>query len=327
MKFIKFPSIESLAHVARGASRLNIALDVNYGAKIKLHGTNAAVHVDCLNHEIWAQSRSRAITPQSDNYDFAKWVETKKSDWKKLSRAISDNQRCVRFVVYGEWAGPGIQQKDAVTKIERRIFFPFALYIERADSFPCMISDPETIREFCITSDDLVVLPWIHSVKLRLDQLEKHESDIKFLNAFVEGIGENDPFIEQRFNIKGPGEGLVLAPLDSCSVDEWAALTFKAKAEHHRVKKTKEAVSKNLGIPTNISEFADQFVTDARLYQIAAEFGSFERKEMSAFLKAFGNDVRKESIAELEVAGMEWKNVAGVVSKRAAQWYLSRCAA
>ena len=44
---------------------------------VKLHGTNAGV---CYNHQqgIWAQSRSRVITPVKDNAGFAFFVENNK---------------------------------------------------------------------------------------------------------------------------------------------------------------------------------------------------------------------------------------------------------
>lgn len=65
----------------------------------KIDGTNACIafHNDGSYH---VQSRSRIITPQDDNYGFAKWVECNLKDLKKLGPGYH----------YGEWWGKGIQR-------------------------------------------------------------------------------------------------------------------------------------------------------------------------------------------------------------------------
>jgi len=49
---------------------------------------------------IWAQSRSRLITPQDDNYGFARWVHENVIDLFGLEEGYH----------YGEWWGKGIQR-------------------------------------------------------------------------------------------------------------------------------------------------------------------------------------------------------------------------
>lgn len=78
----------------------------------KLDGTNACVVVvdplenDPHNDEsstelrVFAQSRNRVITPENDNYGFAKWVERNSEDLKQLGVGYH----------YGEWWGNGIQR-------------------------------------------------------------------------------------------------------------------------------------------------------------------------------------------------------------------------
>lgn len=65
----------------------------------KIDGTNAAVVVtdDGL---VFAQSRNRVITPDKDNYGFARWVETNAENLKQLGPGYH----------YGEWWGNGIQR-------------------------------------------------------------------------------------------------------------------------------------------------------------------------------------------------------------------------
>ena len=65
----------------------------------KLDGTNACVIVT-EDGSVAAQSRSRIITPQNDNFGFARWVEDNASKLRELGAGYH----------YGEWWGCGIQR-------------------------------------------------------------------------------------------------------------------------------------------------------------------------------------------------------------------------
>lgn len=65
----------------------------------KYDGTNACVLVND-GVVIGAQSRTRIITPENDNYGFAAWVEANKDELAKLGDGYH----------YGEWYGEGIQK-------------------------------------------------------------------------------------------------------------------------------------------------------------------------------------------------------------------------
>lgn len=65
----------------------------------KLDGTNAQVLIT-EDGDIFAGSRTRWITPQEDNYGFAKWVEATKFELLKLGPGQ----------YFGEWWGKGIQR-------------------------------------------------------------------------------------------------------------------------------------------------------------------------------------------------------------------------
>lgn len=73
----------------------------------KIDGTNACVVVDS-DCRAFAQSRSRLITPESDNFGFAGWV---KANADELSRLGPGHH-------FGEWWGVGIQRGYGLT--ERR---------------------------------------------------------------------------------------------------------------------------------------------------------------------------------------------------------------
>ena len=66
----------------------------------KIDGTNAQIHVtEC--GEVYAGSRNRWITPDADNYGFAKWVKLHEEE---LKTGLGPGTH------YGEWWGSGIQR-------------------------------------------------------------------------------------------------------------------------------------------------------------------------------------------------------------------------
>lgn len=65
----------------------------------KIDGTNAAIHVE--GSIVTAQSRKRLITPESDNFGFARWVHTNADE---LVATLGEG------VHFGEWWGVGIQR-------------------------------------------------------------------------------------------------------------------------------------------------------------------------------------------------------------------------
>lgn len=74
----------------------------------KIDGTNACVVV-LEDGEVLAQSRTRIITPEDDNFGFAAWVDDNKYELLKLGPGHH----------YGEWWGQGIQRNYGLK--ERRL--------------------------------------------------------------------------------------------------------------------------------------------------------------------------------------------------------------
>jgi hypothetical protein len=66
----------------------------------KIDGTNACIIVSDDGTEIAAQSRNRLITPEADNYGFARWVQEHKDELLRLGPGHH----------YGEWWGKGINR-------------------------------------------------------------------------------------------------------------------------------------------------------------------------------------------------------------------------
>ena len=66
----------------------------------KIDGTNASVHITMLELKVFPASRTRWITPESDNFGFAAWVRGNEDELRRLGPGTH----------YGEWWGAGIQR-------------------------------------------------------------------------------------------------------------------------------------------------------------------------------------------------------------------------
>lgn len=75
----------------------------------KIDGTNAAV-VITEEGQIYAQSRTRIITPQQDNFGFAQWVHENAKELMQLGPGHH----------FGEWWGSGIQRGYGMPKGDKR---------------------------------------------------------------------------------------------------------------------------------------------------------------------------------------------------------------
>ncbi|MBA8805578.1 hypothetical protein FB382_003923 [Nocardioides ginsengisegetis] len=76
----------------------------------KIDGTNAAVIVG-EDLTVAAQSRKRLITPDDDNFGFARWVY---ENGEALASLLGPGRH------FGEWWGSGIQRGYGLTKGEKR---------------------------------------------------------------------------------------------------------------------------------------------------------------------------------------------------------------
>ncbi len=312
-KFTKFPSIESFAHVNRRKQKDIFSKPVDYIAKVKLHGTNAAVRVSA-DGGVFAQSRNRNLTPDDDNFGFATWLEGVKG----IFANAWDLEEGREIIFYGEWAGNGVQDTDAVNLTDCRKFYIFAVQWDGK-----MISHPGDIEYFAPIHDDIEIVPEYDGLGRVVDFGAGVEGWLDDINAEIEAIQTRDPYIFEKFGISGSGEGLVFSPRNQTNTGDWAADTFKAKSAAHRVNKSKKAAEAKGTIPAGTREFVDTFVTEARCKQAITEAcgGVASAKSIPDFLKWVGNDVRKESERELKEMGVEWGAVAKAVNQVAVRWY------
>lgn len=77
----------------------------------KIDGTNAQVHITEAG-DVLAGSRNRYVTPEQDNYGFARWVKAHVDELRLLGPGRH----------FGEWWGSGVQRGYGLQKGEKRFW-------------------------------------------------------------------------------------------------------------------------------------------------------------------------------------------------------------
>lgn len=323
---VSWSSIELLHNVVRTLNLLHEATGeplpaVTYRSKVKLHGTNCAVQI---GPPLVCQGRTTLLSPTSDHKGFATWVDTHGA-WFRTLRPDT--------VVFGEWCGPGVEKGMAISQVPTKQFVVFAAQLGSGDDARVIV-DPDALRALLPRDGapaTLHVLPWeddrltiTFSDRTSLDQAAEQ------LNARVSSVEAEDPWVRRTFGVSGLGEGLVLYPVAADrpvpdDPESFARWMFKAKGEKHRTAGTATAVQVDPTTVASIAELVTLMVTDARLEQgLSACGGNRDPRNTPAFLAWIAADVKKESVAEREAAGLDWPPVERAVVARARAWFTNR---
>lgn len=300
MKFMPWPEIEGFHNIRKfirvdpgewwhKKELFSGTSEVVYRAKVKLHGTNAAVRVS-MDGTVTAQSRTNIITPESDNAGFARWVKNNEEAWRNAFKVESKFDGAVHYlnaIVYGEWIGPGIQKGVAVSEIPKKSFAVFALRFMDKDEDPgdMLMVEPDRIEMYGLHKiPDTYILPWYshpchHGCDTNITNLltidwkqtdEELSKTIAPVNDWVAEVEANDPWVQATFGVKGTGEGLVFYPMSEAhkgSMESFTNLCFKAKGEKHKNIATAKPVQVSAEAAASLDAFVSMVLTEARLEQ------------------------------------------------------------
>ncbi len=92
------------------------------------------------------------------------------------------------------------------------------------------------------------------------------------------------------------------------------------------MRKARKAVEIDPAVVASVEAFVLTFVTEARLEQGFNEACPKDAtmRDLGAFLKWVAGDLQKEGGADLEAAGLTWKNVQKAVTEAAKKWFRQR---
>lgn len=320
MPHVPWPSIENFAHARRSLAERGT---IRVFSKVKLHGTNGAVRID-PDGTVTTQSRNQDVAPDAGgtgHFGMASWVAANADAFRTLAREDGP------VVLYGEWAGPGVNNGDAVSKIPERTFFVFSYAIGGPNGVDHFSENfPQDVVDYLNANHDfggrLRVLPPSEVRVVNFADPLDTERFLADVDALVAQVGERDPYVFAEYGVEGPGEGLVFyAEADGRPL-------FKAKVDGHGTAKGPRPAKqpRDVAKVANAQDFARVAVSEERLAQALRETGATGRKDTGTFVKWVNADVAKECAQELDLAGLTWPDVAGPVQKRASAWYLAQVA-
>lgn len=146
--FVGFPSIARL-------SRDMIVTE-------KIDGTNASIHITD-DGRVFAGSRNRWITPDADNFGFARWVKENEEQLRALGPGTH----------FGEWWGQGIQRRYGLSEKRFSLFNTYAWHSDYNDH-----EADESTSTFCHE------VPVCHVVPVIL----RHSFDTEKVNETLEWL-------------------------------------------------------------------------------------------------------------------------------------------
>jgi RNA ligase len=332
--FMAWPEIESFHNIRkfirvdpnewfRAKEQLSGTSIVAYKAKVKLHGTNAAVQVH-TDGTIVCQSRTNIITPENDNAGFARWAN---------SLCWPDNfawKSATGFILYGEWCGPGIQKGVAISEIPKKVFVVFAA--RPMNGSDTLVVEPAQLIGLVEYIPDVYVLPWYdHTIDINWRQTDEDlTKSTTEINKWVLSVETSDPWVRNTFKVHGTGEGLVFYPASNAHLgwENFQNLVFKAKGEAHKNIKTAAPAQVSASVAADIDSFVELVLTEARLEQgartVALSHGDYDQKQTGKFVAWCVADVEKETKDEMEASGLTWKQVQKPISTKAREWYLTK---
>lgn len=286
---------------------------LTFTGTVKLHGTNAAV-VYSKEHGLYAQSRERVLSIESDNAGFAFYVESNREYFEKVYGQALEDQKLDALVVYGEWAGGNIQKGVGICNIEKQ-FYPFLckhIYRDTEYSFiPYWEATPES-KEYPVTAFPTFTL----DIDFNHPEIVQNE-----LIRITEEVERECP-VAKHFGHSGIGEGVVWTA-------DWNGkqYRFKVKGEKHCSSKVKTLASVDTDKIESCQKFAEYAVTESRFEQaLQAIFpdGSLDVKQIGALLKWMNTDILKEEMDTLVANNLEFKEVVKYIADATKKRFFER---
>lgn len=307
----KYPSIEQFRTIVKEVTQHYNHKEqpfptLTFTGTVKLHGTNASVVLP----DNYPQSRNEVLGEGKDNAGFAAWHSTKTAlfnlwwEWLK-----EDHPEIETAVIYGEWAGQGVQKGVGISELPKD-FYAFGIKVIDAEG------NSKWLKDF-LSPPDVKRIEWAGvftcDINFSNPQLVQNH-----LISLTEKVEEQCP-MASIYGISGVGEGIVWKHI----TDDGHLIAFKVKGEKHIVSKVKTLASVDVDRLCSIQEFVDYAVTDNRLLQIKSEMeGALSSKDTGDFIKRVSADVHKEESDTLLASGLTMKDVGSALSKKARDWLL-----
>lgn len=280
---------------------------LTFTGSVKLHGTNAGVELPANV----PQSRNNIISVDSDNMGFAAFHDNRREAFTTLYTCLGIS---LPIVVYGEWAGNGIQQTVAISNVPKA-FYVFGVKV---------ITGVEDWEHYWIRDFSFADLSE-HSI-YNLHSFKRYEVTVDFnnpklvqnlLGSYTREVELECP-VAKEFGVSGVGEGIVWEHI----TEDGKLFSFKVKGEKHSSSKVRTLAEADVVKAQSVKEFVDTVLTESRLSQGIYEVFTSTNTDITSegigtYIKWVSTDVIKEEKDTLEASGLTIRDVGGLLSKKA----------
>lgn len=338
-QLIKFPSIEQFRNVKRNVewraqfqgldennepimNRLAKMPVLKFEGTVKLHGCNAGLIIN-PDKSFYCQSRERIITPENDNYGFARFIYSLHSNViTELYHKFMVNKP---VVIYGEWAGKGIQVGVAINNIEKS-WFIFGARLLNEDLEKEEWADDISKVNLTFPNHRIYNIYDFPSYEIEID-FERAELSVEKLNELTLQVEKKCP-VAAQLGFEGIGEGIVW----KCIHPDFhgSKYFFKVKGDAHSSSNVKKLANVDVEKLNNILEFVDRAANEERLNQAWEYLKEMNlpltEKSTGDFIKWVFNDVNKEEKDLMDQNGFKEKEIGGPIAKKSKRWFFEKLA-
>ncbi len=334
----KFNSIEQYRNVIRNVREHSAyhglpLPTITFEGTVKLHGTNAGVHIS--RDGIQAQSRERLITIGDDNAGFAMFVAEREPVFSILSGYIAELENVPGFrnyTIFGEWCGGNIQSKVGLNNLDKH-FVIFNVYdhvlekyITRDWMYPAVHVTKDIPGQMLdiLHRHGIYLIHEIPTYEITID-FSQPEQYIEELERLTLNVEENCPWTAYR-GAEGIGEGIVWVKKDDPGDNRY---WFKTKGVKHQGKDQNKV--KTLSVDpvkvAKIRELVDQLTPDWRLEQgvtfLRENNYNLDQKATGQYLQWVMKDILKEESDTIAANDFEWKALTPYLTTKARDWYFN----
>ncbi len=335
-KFFPFPKIHGLDHVIENVEyKHNRSIEdgdeveypkISFIGRVKIHGTNGAMIMN-PDGQIYCQGRNRIIEGE-DDFKFYSFCQNNK--FKTLFEQVKDiyfneggeeDIDSSHIVLYGEYAGKGIQSKVGVASLDK-FFIIFAIrLVFPEDKSKNVWLNLEDYKEVEMPKERIFNIANFPTYKVTIDFADP-EASKQTLKDLTNKVAEECP-VAKHLGIKGRGEGLVWAALGT---DNYFSNVFKTKHDSFLATR-RDNVPLSAQVVESIKKFVDMTVTENRLNQ-GLEFlreGKLDVsfRNMRAFLNWVVDDILVEEESTIEKSKLDECNVKKKIIEKAKSWFVN----
>jgi hypothetical protein len=290
------PSTDFVANVAERIKKYTPNdFKRDYIATVKIHGTNASI-VLTKGGEIIPCTRG---VVNSGVHGFDTYFEKNKESWKKVLQPLLEYLDTDHVIVYGEWAGAGIQKGTPFSKMNGKHFFVFRVWSPKGwvSMAEPMFQNLLTLHPVPDTSNILDYKTWRGTLDFE---------DLQGLKKQLDGLlheVENKCPVAKEFGLDGVAEGLVFSCVDPKYKE---GMDFKLKGMSYKINEGVSSVETEITVAQTAKIFGKVTASFERFKQFFEE-----DKELFA-QNVYQNIIEEESL-RLQASGLTPEDVRGPI--------------